>query len=203
MSKLHSRQIIVCITKTIITSCLLISCSVQKTKETHNNQELINMVQIDQKMRLEDNGNYEEKDNIHRKKVMELLVNGKIITPTDKLNAALILQHTSAIYCNDELKSYSPENFLLGYILSSSAYDAGEKKAAPFIAISYDRYLFFTQGYQKYGTQKIYDEESDSFLWAPIDSTTTDEERIKYNVPPIKELLKQCKMKKRKTIVVN
>jgi len=63
--------------------------------------------------------------------------------------------------------------------------------------------LFFTQGYQKYGTQKIYDEESDSFLWAPIDSTTTDEERIKYNVPPIKELLKQCKMKKRKTIVVN
>lgn len=176
----------------------IISCSVKKSTEYPNNQELINMVQIDQKMRKDDNENFEEKDKLHRKKVMELLVSGQIITPTDKLNAALLLQHTSAIYCNNELKSHSPENFLLGYILSKSAYDAGEKKAASFVAISYDRFLFFTQGYQKYGTQKIYDEETDSFIWAPIDPNTTDEERAKYNVEPLHELLKQCKVKSNK-----
>jgi hypothetical protein len=163
-----------------------------------NNQELIKMVEIDQKMRLNDEKNYEGKDREHRKKVMELLVNGKIITPTDKLNAALLLQHTSAIYCNNELKSHSPENFLLAYILSKSAYDTGEIKAASYVAITYDRYLFFTEGYQKYGTQKVYDEETDSFLWAPIDTTTTDEERVKYNVAPLSELLKQCGVKQSK-----
>lgn len=184
------------LTPLILLICITcISCSVILSEEFPNNQELISMVEIDQKMRQNDNGNYEEKDKSHRKRVMELLVDGKIKTPTDKLNAALILQHTSVVYCNDELKSISPENYLLGYILSTSAYDAGEKKAASFVALTYDRYLLFTEGYQKYGTQKVYDEKSDSFLWAPIDSTTTDEERAKYNIAPLSELLKQCKIK--------
>tara|TARA_R110000868_G_scaffold131361_4_gene341405 strand:+ start:4921 stop:5490 length:570 start_codon:yes stop_codon:yes gene_type:complete len=165
------------------------------TKEHINNQELIKMIEVDQKMRQEDTTDFELIDQKHRKRVFELLAENQIKTPIDKYNAALILQHTNAIYCDNMLKSISPENFLLAYCLSNSAYNEGYKQAAYMVALNQDRYLLYTLGYQKYGTQKIYDEKSDSFLWAPIDSTTTDVERAKYGVPNKKVLLEQALMK--------
>ena len=131
------------------------------TKEHINNQELIKMIEVDQKMRQEDTTDFELIDQKHRKRVFELLA----------------------------------ENFLLAYCLSNSAYNEGYKQAAYMVALNQDRYLLYTLGYQKYGTQKIYDEKSDSFLWAPIDSTTTDVERAKYGVPNKKVLLEQALMK--------
>lgn len=57
-------------------------------------------------------------------------------------------------------------------------------------ALNYDRYLLYTKGYQKYGTQRVFDDEGNEFI-APIDTIlATDEERMKYNVESLLELKK-------------
>ena len=130
----------------------------------------------------------------HRKRVLELLAQGKITTPKDKLNAALILQHTNLGYCEDRLISESVDNYLLGSMLSKDAYENGLEDAKTMYAANLDRFLWLTQGIQKYGTQKVYVEEADDFYWVPIDTLTTDEERMHYGISPLKELLQQTPM---------
>ena len=64
------------------------------------------------------------------------------------------------------------------------------------IALNYDRYLLFSFNYQKFGTQFLFDEQTNEMLLAPIDKTpSNDEERAKYKVEPLNELLKKHKMK--------
>ncbi len=160
-----------------------------------DNAEIKTMVETDQRMRIEGKPGLEEQDEKHRKRIFELIANGEVRTPKDKFGAALILQHTGLTYCNGELKSLSAENYLLAYQLSKSAADAGDTTALYFSAVALDRYLSMTQGFQKYGTQKFYDEKTDAMLWAPIDSTTTDAERAKFNIKPLRELLKEAPVK--------
>lgn len=158
-----------------------------------NNLELEKMVAKDQEIRSKNMSNYDEIDQQHRVQLMEMIANGDIKTDKDNLNAALILQHTGLTYCDDKLTSNSNENYLLAYMLSKKAFDNGNKEAAYYVAITYDRYLLYTKGLQKCGTQRIFTENEEE-LWAPIDPTTTDEERLKYNVPILNELLKKYKM---------
>ena len=161
-----------------------------------DNQELIELAKDDQKRRSLDNDEpLEPKDQLARQKVMALLSAGLVRTFEDKMNAALILQHTALTFCNGELKSISPENYYLAYSLAKNALDSGYKPAANFVATTYDRYLLYTVGYQKYGTQMVPDEKTGESVWAPIDPTTTDEERKKFNVKPLAELLKRARMK--------
>lgn len=177
---------------------LLNSCKEQsqKTETIKNNAELEEMVANDQEMRMTNKDEpMEPKDKIHRQRVMELLSQNLIITPDDKFNAALILQHTALTYCNNILKSISPENYYLAYTLAKSSSESGNKDADYLVAAAYDRFLLYTEGYQKYGTQKVYYKETDEMLWAPIDTLTTDEERKKYGVKALSELLKEGKMK--------
>jgi hypothetical protein len=173
----------------------LVSCNTNKViySDKSNNVELEKMVAKDQEIRVKNISNYDEIDQQHRIRLMEMIADGKIKTDKDKLNAALILQHTSLTYCNEKLTSSSNENYLLAYMFAKNAFDNGSKEAAYYVAITYDRYLLYTKGYQKYGTQRIFS-NNDEELWAPIDPTTTDEERLKYNVPVLKELLKKYKM---------
>ncbi|SRX76011.1 hypothetical protein [Aequorivita antarctica] len=184
----------------IVLSILLLSCTskVDEISPVNDNEELIEMVLKDQKMRLENFENLEEIDQEHRTKVMELLADGKIITNKDKLNAALILQHTNLTYCNDNLTSLSNENYLLAYMLSKSAFENGSNEAAYYVAITFDRYSLYTKGFQKYGTQRVIDDKTEKELWAPIDTSTTDEERAKYNVPALKDLLRMYNIQKPK-----
>lgn len=156
-----------------------------------DNAELIEMVKKDQQVRQSNSSDYEPVDKNHREKVMSMLANGKIITGLDKFNAALILQHTALIFCNDELQSLSAENYLLAYYLAKSAYESGYKDAKYFTAVTYDRYLLYTKGCQKYGTQRIIDSKTNQEVWAPIDPVTTDAEREKYGVPKLDSLKKQ------------
>ena len=182
----------------LLSVLLLQSCNepTSKTDSIKNNSELEQMVIDDQEIRMSDSDEpMEPKDKIHRHRVMELLSENLIKTPEDKFNAALILQHTALTYCDNELKSISPENYYLAYTLAKSSMESGNKDAAYLVAATYDRFLYFTEGYQKYGTQKIYYEETDGMLWAPIDTLTTDEDRKKYGVKPLQELLKESKMK--------
>jgi hypothetical protein len=148
----------------------------------------------------------ENYDKVHRNRIFELLATGQVKTPLDKFRAALILQHTAGKLCEGELGSVSPENYLLAYHLSSaalqelqSANDTASLKKENFprmVALNYDRFLLYTEGYQKYGTQFVFDAATGASLLAPIDTTlATDEERIRLNVAPLSELLSKYKMK--------
>jgi len=153
-----------------------------------------------------DTVNLEEYDKKHREQIFQLLAENKVITAKDKYRAALILQHTAAKFCDGELTSISPENFLLAYKLSSTALSMFEyvkdsttlKKGhiQRMVALNYDRYLLYSYGYQKFGTQFVFDDKTEEMLLAPIDTTlASDAERAKYYVEPIHTLLKKHRMK--------
>ncbi len=73
--------------------------------------------------------------------------------------------------------SVSPEIYLLAHHLTKSAYEPGDKSAAYMTAATYDRYLIYTDGYQKYGTQRVNDETTGEEVWASIDPKTSDEKK--------------------------
>lgn len=107
---------------------------------------------------------------------LSLIGQGELKTPEDKYNAALVLQHTPFTYCEKRLVSKSPDNYLLAHHLFQSAYAGGYKDARYLIAASIDRYLSMTQGYQKYGTNRITNQETGKDEWVPIDRKTPDSE---------------------------
>ena len=123
--------------------------------------------------------------------VLSLIGQGALKTPEDKFNAALILDHTPFTFCEKKLVSKSPDNYLLAHHLFQSAYENGFKDARYLIAASIDRYLSMTEGYQKYGTNRIINQETGKEELVPIDRKTPDSERIKYGVLPLAELLKR------------
>jgi hypothetical protein len=123
--------------------------------------------------------------------VLELIGKGALKGPEDQFDAALVLQHTSLTFCGEKLVSRSADNYLLAHYLFISAYEGGYKDARYLIAASMDRYLSFTEGYQKYGTNREFNQVTGKEELVPIDRKTTDSERAKYGVPPLVELLKQ------------
>lgn len=123
--------------------------------------------------------------------VLEVLGRGAALTPEDRCHAALVLQHTPLAYCDGKLTSQSPHNYLLAHQLAKSAFQAGHAPARHLVAQTLDRYLSFTVGTQKYGTNRLIHPETGKETWVPIDRTTTDEERRRYGVPPLAELLKR------------
>ncbi|MBP7556200.1 MAG: hypothetical protein KA821_08055 [Chitinophagaceae bacterium] len=153
-----------------------------------------------------DTVNLEAYDKKHREQIFRLLAENKLLTPKDKVRAAWILQHTAAKYCEGEITSLSPENFLLAYELSSAALEqltlqndtaTIRKENIPrVIALNLDRYLLYSFGYQKFGTQFVFDEATGEMLLAPVDtSLSSDEEREKFNVEPLNRLRTKYKMK--------
>jgi archaellum component FlaF (FlaF/FlaG flagellin family) len=148
----------------------------------------------------------ENYDKVHREQIFELLADGKVITPTDKIRSAWILQHTVAQFCDGTLTSMSPENFLLAYKLSSSALSQLELlsdtsqirklNATRIVALNYDRYLLYSAGYQKFGTQYVFDDETGEMLLAPINTNlSSDAERTRFNVDSLHVLQSKHKMK--------
>ena len=153
-----------------------------------------------------DTVNLESYDKLHREQVFQFLAEDKVVTIKDKIRAAWILQHTVAKMCDGELTNMSPENFLLAYKLSSTALRQLEmendtalirkENIRLIVALNYDRYLLFTYGYQKFGTQFVFDHKSGEMLLAPVDTTlSNDAERKKHNVEPLSVLLRKYKMK--------
>lgn len=197
----------------ILLSVLMINCSGIKKEQTiiaKDNLIIekiylkdIELRELDAKT---DTVNLENHDKVHREQIFQLLAENKVITSKDKLRAAWILQHTGVKYCDAELASKSQENFLLAYKLSSAALSQLENEndtltiskwnVPRIVALNYDRYLLFTKGYQKFGTQLVFDNETSEMLLAPIDTTlSNDDERKKYNVEPLSVLLSKNKMK--------
>lgn len=188
-------------------------CSSNKFKQAVNNEDNLTIKEIylkDIEIReldaKTDTVNLEAYDKKHREQIFQLLAENKVITAMDKIRASWILQHTNAKLCDGELTSISSENFLLAYKLSSTALSMLEKEKDTvtikkghiqrIIALNYDRYLLYTFGYQKFGTQYVFDEKTNEMLLAPIDTTlSNDIERRKFYVEPLNVLLSKNKMK--------
>lgn len=153
------------------------------------NAELKTLKNEDQAVRLEPNSKITRTDDERVKLVLSLLAKGAGQTPEDKFNAAVVLQHTPLGFCGKELVGKSPDNYLLAHYLAVQSYAGGYKDARTLVAQTIDRYLTFTQGYQKYGTNRLINQETgkEELVW--IDRSVPDSERAKYGVPPLAQLL--------------
>jgi len=159
------------------------------THASADNAELAQMAEEDQASRL--GQEVKRSDDERRARVVELIAAGSVASPKDKLHAALVLQHTGLTFCNGKLASLGPENYLLAHHLAKAALAGGVEDARMLVAQTIDRYLTFTQGYQRYGTNRLIDQETGEQYLVPIDRETSDEERATYGVPPLKTLLSQ------------
>lgn len=78
---------------------------------------------------------------------------------------------------------------------AKTAVRSGCASAKWLVAASEDRLLLMQGKPQKYGTQFILNPKNEWELAQPIDPTITDEERIKYNVPPLENAHSEFKKK--------
>ena len=145
------------------------------------NQELYRMYQEDQGDRLSDADLdwllINERDAKHRERARALLDSGLVKTSDDYFHAAMIFQH------GDDSASYALARDLA---LIAVKLDSTNSIARWLAAAAKDRYLWSIGEPQWYGTQThILDGK-----WTidPVDTTAvTDEERRKWNVPPLAE----------------
>lgn len=80
--------------------------------------------------------------------VLAELCSGRVHSPADRFNVAIVLQHSPLTFRGDTLVAISPDNYRLGHHLAASAFDAGYDSARELVAPSIDRYLSLTTGMQ-------------------------------------------------------
>lgn len=118
-----------------------------------------------------------EQEARHRRwQVLEFLQQGKIRLAPDLYHAAMIFQHGT---CADHFK--------LANELAERSMALGYPPARWLYAASRDRYLVAIGKPQQFGTQLHWDKASQWYM-PPVDVHTSDEERARYDVPPITEL---------------
>ena len=114
-------------------------------------------------------------DAARRVEVLEYILNGQIHTARDLVYAAFIFQHGD---CS--------EHYHFANRLAQIAMDTGYSDARWIYAATLDRYLMSIGQPQKFGTQ--YTWVDGEYQLYPVDPTTTDAEREKYNVPSLSEI---------------
>ena len=112
-------------------------------------------------------------DADHRRTVLRMLQRHEVRSANELYLAAFVFQHGQC-----------PEDFRLASTLAQAAIERGSEKAKWLYAASLDRYLLMTNQPQKFGTQFRLGSDGKQEL-APLDPSTTDEERAKYNVPSL------------------
>ena len=114
-------------------------------------------------------------DTARRVEVSGYIQNGQIHNERDLVYAAFIFQHGDC-----------PEHYHFANQLAKIALDAGYEEAGWIYAATLDRYLMSLGELQKFGTQ--YTRVEGELKLYPVDPTTTDAERARYNVPPLSEI---------------
>src|SRR6185312_17307513 len=114
----------------------------------------------------------EDRDVAHRRKVLQMLERAQISSAKELYLAAFIFQHGA---CSDD--------YALSNKLAEAAISRGSEDAKWLYAASLDRYLVSKHLPQKFGTQFRIENGEQRLL--PLDDRTTDEDRKKYNVPPL------------------
>lgn len=153
---------------------------------TKDNAELARLYTEDQKDREQGpNANIDwpavsKRDGERRERVRQIVAEGGATTSTDYYNAAMIYQHGSEIPDYDEAHRLA---------LKAVELDPANKSARWLAAAAKDRSLMWQGKPQLYGTQfkKV---DGRWILWE-VDPAITDEERARWNVPPLEEQRKK------------
>ncbi|MBW8875182.1 MAG: hypothetical protein JF614_09475 [Acidobacteria bacterium] len=144
------------------------------------NPELERLYKEDQADRAPDMGKVDwsvvgKRDEERRKRVLEIIAQGGAKEAADYVHAAMVLQHGQA-----------PEDFdhANQWCLKAVELDPGYPGARWLAAAAKDRYLMNLGKPQLYGTQFKRDPNGPWYLWQ-VDPAVTDEERAKWDVPPL------------------
>jgi hypothetical protein len=119
------------------------------------------------------------RDLKRRKRVMELVAANELHTAEDYYHAAWIMNHGD-----------TAEDARNSHVLALRSSELGYRPARWLAVATYDRWQMYQGKAQKYGTNYVYDGRRDR-LW-DVDSTTTDEERAAWDVPPLAEQLRKA-----------
>lgn len=119
----------------------------------------------------------QKNDQVRESIVLDMLQKGRIRSSEELYFAAFILQHAQ---CNQLTKAANR--------LAELAVRRGDDKAKWLYAATLDRYLLSLGQPQKYGTQ--FTLQNGRKVLMPVDPSTTDADRAKYNVPPLSEASK-------------
>lgn len=125
-----------------------------------------------------------KRDERRKEKIREIIKKEGLISGLDYHHASLIFQHGE-----------TSKDYKLAHELAKKAVDLGDETAKWLYAATFDRWLLSEGKAQKYGTQFKQDKNGEWGLAQPIDPSITDEERLKYRVPPLSEALSIYKAK--------
>jgi hypothetical protein len=155
-------------------------------------QELATMYEADQSVRKrfaflskEEQQEMVRADTRHRTRVLEILRTDGLRSGEDFYHAAMILQHS-----NPGTPDYTLEHYLLAHALASVAAFEGHEKARWLSAATLDRYFFWTEQAQFFGTQYVRDEDGNwkpgpysEFLTGALETTFRLPARVKEGKP--------------------
>ena len=119
------------------------------------------------------------RDLERRVHVMKLVAANELHTAEDYYHAAHIMNHGDTV---DDARN--------AHLLAMQSTELGHGPARWLAAATYDRWQMYQGKPQKYGTNYMYDGIRDR-LW-DVDPKTTDEERAKWDVPPLAEQLRKA-----------
>jgi hypothetical protein len=121
-----------------------------------------------------------ERDQRRRRGAEQLLAQGTLTDPDDLFHAAMVFQHGAD-------RAY----YLRAHELAKRAAEFGSTRPARWLAAAaYDRWLMTGGLPQKYGTQ--YRSANGRWVLHEVDPTTSDEERARWDVPPLAEALRRA-----------
>jgi len=118
-------------------------------------------------------------DRVRLGRVKELLEAGAAEDAEDLFCAAMILQHGSTL-----------EDYWQAHELAKASADGGHAPARWLAAAAYDRWLMHQGEPQHFGTQYFAMAGGPLRLWE-VDPTTTDDERARWDVPPLRDALER------------
>jgi hypothetical protein len=122
-----------------------------------------------------------ERDERRRRRVEQLLAQGTLADPDDLFHAAMVFQHGGG----------DRAHYLRAHELAKRAAELGSTRPARWLAAAaYDRWLMTGGLPQKYGTQYRY--ANGRWVLHQVDPTTSDQERARWDVPPLAEALRRA-----------
>jgi hypothetical protein len=117
----------------------------------------------------------DQRDEERRKRVLEIVEKGGAREAGDYVHAAMVYQHGTKPEDYDRANQWATKAVEL---------DADYPGARWLAAATKDRYLMWSGKPQLYGTQFKRDKDGPWYLWQ-VDPSITDEERAKWDVPPL------------------
>jgi len=121
------------------------------------------------------------RDLERQKRVKEIVAAGQANTSADYYHAAMVLQH------GDHPEDYDQSN---QWAMRALELDPSNDAARWLAAASKDRYLMSLDKPQLYGTQ--FKKVDGVWVLHPVDPSISDEERARWNVPPLAEAKKRA-----------